>query len=142
MARDAPVGEILKQLEKTNTGSFLALNNQLSQLQEDDTVEDVFDEGEILTAVAVRQHQSRNLVSRSGDLAVLVRVEDRQPVIVEPRSNSQWWEWSTEEFLPTLALFRRQGGVRMSLDNMEENRGDFTGEKYNLPSVRKNFSQY
>ena len=107
MARDGQVSDILKQLEVTAglNGSFLTLNNQLSQLQEDDRVGDVYSEGDILTAVKLRHHQCRNFGCHSGDLAVLVRAEDRQPIIVET-SNNQSWQWNTQHFLPTLAVFR------------------------------------
>ena len=107
MPRDGQVGDILRQLELllTSPGSFLSLNNQLSQLQEDDRVEDVYEEGDILTAVKLRHHQSRDAVSRSGDLAVLLTRQERQPVIVEPNI-LQSWEWSTDQFLPSLTLFR------------------------------------
>ena len=63
VARDGQVGEIIKQLDLTYPGSFITLNNQLSHLQEDDTVEDVYEEGDVLTAVKLRPDVCRNFGS-------------------------------------------------------------------------------
>ena len=61
--RNAEVGEIMKPLELRYPGSYITLNNQLSHLQEDDTVEDVYEEGDVLTAVKLRPDVCRNFGS-------------------------------------------------------------------------------
>ena len=106
VARDGQVGEIIKQLDLTYPGSFITLNNQLSHLQEDDTVEDVFEEGDVLTAVKLRHDVCRNLCSgcRHGDLVFLMN-KDKQPIPLEPEM-LQSWELRTEDFLSTIAVFR------------------------------------
>ena len=111
VARDGQVGEIIKQLDLTYPGSFITLNNQLSHLQEDDTVEDVYEEGDVLTAVKLRHDVCRNLCSgcRHGDLVFLMN-KDKQPIPLEPEM-LQSWELRTEDFLSTIAVFRYNPGL-------------------------------
>ena len=107
VARDGRVGEIITQLDKTFPGYHIILNNQLSNLQEDDTVEDVCEEGDILTAVRRRQDLPRDSCSEFpsvGDLVCLMN-RDKQPILVEP-GNEQCWELKTRDFLPSMAVFR------------------------------------
>ena len=107
VARDGLVAEIILQLDLTYPGSHISLNNQLSHLQEDDTVEDVYEEGDVLTAVKVRHNMPRNLGSegrRAGDLVFLLN-KDKLPILIEPEME-QSWELKTEDFLSTMAVFR------------------------------------
>ena len=105
VASDGKVGEIVAQLELTYPGSYITLNNQLSHLQEDDTVEDVYKTGDVLTAVKLRHNMCRNSACcHAGDLVFLMN-KDKQPILVEPESE-QCWEWKTEDFLSTMAVFR------------------------------------
>ena len=104
VARDERVGEIITQLDLI-PGYHITLNNQLSNLQEDDTVEDVCEEGDILTAVKRRQDLPRNAgFPSAGDLVCLMN-RDKQPILLEPEIK-QCWEFKTKDFLPTMAVFR------------------------------------
>ena len=103
VARDGLVGEIIKQLDMKYPGSFITLNNQLSHLQEDDTVEDVYEEGDVLTAVKLRHDVCRNRCS-DGALVFLMN-KDKHPIPLEPEM-LQTWELRTEDFLSTMAVFR------------------------------------
>ena len=107
VARDGRVGEIIAQLERSYPGSFITLNNQLSHLQEDDSLEDVYEEGDVLTAVKLQQNICRHLASEcrlAGDL-VCLRNQDKQPILLEPGVH-QCWELKTADFLSTMAVFR------------------------------------
>ena len=107
VARDGRVGEIIAQLERSYPGSFITLNNQLSHLQEDDSLEDVYEEGDVLTAVKLQQNINRDLSSErrlAGDLVCLMN-QDKQPFLLEP-GVPQCWELKTKDFLSTMAVFR------------------------------------
>ena len=97
------MGEIIAQLELTYPGSYINLNNQLSHLQEDDTVEDVYEEGDVLTAVKQRHNICRNSVCplTGGDLVCLM-TKDKQPILVE----SEIQQFKRADFLSTMAVFR------------------------------------
>ena len=108
VARDSTVGAIITQLDLTYPGSFITLNNQLSHLQEDDIVEDVFEEGDVLTAVKSCHNMCRNFAPGCGfpgDLVCLMN-RDKQPILGEPPGIHKCWEFRTEDFLPTVAVFR------------------------------------
>ena len=104
VARDAQVGEIITQLEQDYPESFFTLNSQLSHLQEDDTVEDVFEEGDVLTAVRRRHNIVRNVSGQGGDLVCLV-TKDKQPILLQHEIH-QCLEIRTEDFMSTVAVFR------------------------------------
>ena len=107
IARDGHVREIISQLDAKYPGSCIQLNNKLYQLQCDDVIDDVFEEGDVLTAVKLQQNICRHLASEcrlAGDL-VCLRNQDKQPILLEPGVH-QCWELKTADFLSTIAVFR------------------------------------
>ena len=108
ISRQGKVREIMEDLNQKFPGSSVYLNNALSQLQEDDIIEDVFSEEDVLTAVKQRHDMRRNggkwVDNRSGDIVVLMG-KSGKPSYVEP-SNEQFWEFSFLEFYPKLVVFR------------------------------------
>ena len=54
------VTEILNPLEARFPGSYVTLNNQLTQLQEDDVIKDVYREGDVLSAIKMSHNISRD----------------------------------------------------------------------------------
>ena len=106
IARDGLVREILSQLDKKYPDSCILLNNKLYQLQDDDVIDDVFEEGDVLTAVKSQHNLDRNAVvnNNSGDVVVLMD-KNKQPIFVEPK-NVQKWKWNPLNFFPTITVFR------------------------------------
>ena len=64
--RNAEVGEIMKPLELRYPGSYITLNNKLTQLQEDDIVEQVFQEGDVLTGLKMK-HNIESQINRASN---------------------------------------------------------------------------
>ena len=89
-------------------GSYVSLNNAMTQLQEDDIIEDVYQEEDVLTAVKQKHDIERNggrwVDNKSGDIVVLMNKNNR-PVYVEP-SNEQYWEFGALNLYPRLVVFR------------------------------------
>ena len=89
-------------------GSYVSLNNAMTQLQEDDIIEDVYQEEDVLTAVKQKHDIERNggrwVDNKSGDIVVLMNKNNR-PVYVEP-SNEQYWEFGMLDLYPRLIVFR------------------------------------
>ena len=105
IARDGLVREIISQLDKKYPDSCILLNNKLYQLQDDDVIDDVFEEGDVLTAVKSKCNQDRAVVkNNSGDVVVLMD-KNKQPIFVEPK-NDQEWKWNPLNFFPTITVFR------------------------------------
>ena len=102
------VTEILNPLERRFPGSYITLNNQLTQLQEDDLIKDVFREGDVLSAIKMRHMISRDGVKwpdrPSGDVVVFVD-KQKNPIFFEPK-NIEKWKWNEIDFSPYIAVFR------------------------------------
>ena len=102
------VSEILNPLEERFPGSYVSLNNQLTQLQEDDVIEDVYRKGDVLSAIKMRHDISRDGVRwpdrPSGDVVVFMD-KYKKPIFFEPK-NIEKWKWNDIEFSPYIAVFR------------------------------------
>ena len=102
------VTEILSPLEARFPGSYVSLNNQLTQLQEDDIIRDVYREGDVLSAIKMRHRISRDGVKwpdrPSGDVLIFFD-KKRNPVFFEPK-NIEKWKWNETEFSQYIAVFR------------------------------------
>ena len=92
-------------MEAKHPGSCIQLNNKLYQLQDDDVIDDVFEEGDILTALKSKHNLERNATvdNSSGDVVVLMD-NNKQPIFVEPK-NVRMWKWNPINFFPTITVF-------------------------------------
>ena len=143
------VSEILNPLEERFPGSYVSLNNQLTQLQEDDVIEDVYRKGDVLSAIKMRHDISRDGVRwpdrPSGDVVVFMD-KYKKPIFFEPK-NIEKWKWNDMEFSPYIAVFR-YGMTPASLEIFFNKKkllsGDSTrvmtwmklsGQKYHAPKV-------
>merc|ERR1712062_32946 len=109
--RNAEVGEIMKPLELRYPGSYITLNNKLTQLQEDDIVEQVFQEGDVLTGMKMKHNIERNGVKwcdkPSGDVVVLSNIITNQQLVVETK-NEQIFQFKPKEYAPIVSIFWKQ----------------------------------
>ena len=91
------VSEILNPLEARFPGSYVTLNNQLTQLQEDDVIADVYKEGDVLSAIKMRHSIPRDGVRwpdrPSGDVVVFVD-KYKKPIFFETK-NIEKWKWNS-----------------------------------------------
>ena len=98
----------MRALDQKFPGSYVYLNNALSQLQEDDIIEDVYQEEDVLTAVKLKHDIERFggkwVDNKSGYIVVLLR-RNGKPTYIEP-SNEQFWEFGFLDFYPKLVVFR------------------------------------
>ena len=105
---DAEVTELLEPLEAMFPGSYVTLNNQLTQLQEDDIIKDVYREGDVLSAIKMRHMISRDGVKwpdrPSGDVLVFFD-KLKNPIFFEPK-NIEKWKWDENDFSQYIAVFR------------------------------------
>ena len=105
---EGEVTELLEPLEARFPGSYVTLNNQLTQLQEDDIIGDVYREGDVLSAIKMRHMISRDGVKwpdrPSGDVLVFFD-KLKNPIFFEPK-NVEKWKWDDKEFSQYIAVFR------------------------------------
>jgi len=128
--RDAEVGEVMKPLEKKYPGSYLTLNNKLTQLQEDDIVEEVFTEGDVLTGLKMKHNVERNGVKwcdkPAGDIVVLSNLITKQPLVVESKYE-QKFQFKPAEFSSTVSIFWKQWDETSRV--VEEDKEEITREE-------------
>ena len=77
----------------------------MSQLQDDDRLVDVYEEGDVLTGLGVGQDEPRSTDSRApGD--ILVMVDRNHKIIFLPITGPQAFKFRASEFFPSIAVFR------------------------------------
>ena len=86
----------MKILNKKFPGSYVCLNNAMTQLQEDDIIEDVYEEEDVLTAVQKKQDAER--------LKNEKWVENKSGDIVKNMLSYFWKKWAMDQ------------DIRMALD--------------------------
>merc|ERR1712025_709162 len=111
VSRDVEVGEVMKPLEKLYPGSYITLNNKLTQLQEDDILSEVYQEGDVLTGLKMKHNIERNGVKwcdkPSGDVVVLSNILTKQHLVVETK-NEQTFQFKPNEYAPVVSIFWKQ----------------------------------
>ena len=115
VGKDGNVEDIQKELDFEYPDSHMFINNKMSQLQDDDRVVDVYEDGDILTGLGVGQDEPRSKDSRPpGD--ILVTVERRDNKIIFLPIGPQVFKFRASEFFPSIGVFRlrkypeRRGG--------------------------------
>lgn len=105
MSRSDQVSVVIKQLEEKYPGYHISMINQLTQLQDDDIMEDIFEEGDVLTAIKTKEGMDRaDILNASGDVVVL-ESKNRQPIFLEPQCD-QTWSRRVFDFSPAMTVFR------------------------------------
>lgn len=146
--KNAEVGEIMKPLELRYPGSYVTLNNKLTQLQEDDIVEEVFQEGDVLTGLKMKHNIERNGVKwcdkPSGDVVVLSNKITNQQLVVETK-NEQKFQFKPEEYASTVTIFWKQydeetvtEDEKEEIKRVERMVGEdsvLLGKKYEIPQM-------
>merc|ERR1711953_94581 len=111
VSRDVQVGEVMKPLEKRYPGSYVTLNNKLTQLQEDDILSEVYQEGDVLTGLKMKHNIERNGVKwcdkPAGDVVVLSNIVTKQHLVVETK-NEQIFQFKPTEYAPVVSIFWKQ----------------------------------
>lgn len=146
--RNAEVGEIMKPLELRYPGSYITLNNKLTQLQEDDLVEDVFKEGDVLTGLKMKHNVERNGVKwcdyPSGDVVVFSNKITNQQLVVEAKFE-QKFQFKPEQYASTVTIFWKQYDEETvtedekeeikRVEKMEGGDSVLLGKKYSIPQM-------
>merc|ERR1712154_329905 len=123
--RDVEVGEVMKPLEARYPGSYITLNNKLTQLQEDDILSEVYQEGDVLTGLKMKHNIERNGVKwcdkPSGDVVVLSNIVTKQHLVVETK-NEQIFQFKPKEYAPVVSIFWKQYDDVPETEEEEEER--------------------
>ena len=105
VSKDSNIEDIQKELEGDFVEAHIFINNRMSQLQDDDRLEEVYEEGDVLTGLLVPQDEPRSKENRTpGD--ILVMVERSHRIIFLPINKPQDFKFRSSEFFPSIAVFR------------------------------------
>ena len=92
MSKELKVKNISEKLEKLFPGCHFYLNNQLLELDNDDKLDDVMDDGDMLTATKHDPSGLRatgtNIQSDSDSIITLINKRDKKPIILKPHTTN------------------------------------------------------
>ena len=106
MAPDAVLEDLLKELKKTYTDSHMFMNNDLTELQDDDKLEEIYDDGDIFTAFRTGPNKPRAQTFKNDSEAVLV-LQDKagNPMFIKSGTEEKY-KWKLTNFDRTITVFR------------------------------------
>ena len=111
ISRTATVGDILTDLRERFPGNYASLNNAVTELQEDDLIDDVFEEEDVFTAVEQKDDEVRFVGKKfkncSDDLVILMDKKKR-PFFLE-KKDEHCLQMRALDFFPTVVVFRSGG---------------------------------
>ena len=106
MAPDEMLREMFKKLEDKYPDSHIVMNLALTELQDDDILEDIFEEGDIFTAFRTGHNKERAPVLRNNLDSIVVLVDrKRQPMFIKSGTEEKY-RWKALDFDPTITLYR------------------------------------
>ena len=106
MPPKAMISDVLKKLGKKYSDSHIFMNNELTELQDDDILEDIFEEGDIFTAFRTGHNKERAPVLRNNLDSIVVLVDrKRQPMFIKSGTEEKY-RWKALDFDPTITLYR------------------------------------
>ena len=107
MAPEAMISEILTKMREKYLDSHISMNNKLTELQDDDVLEDVFVEGDVFTAFRTANNNARAAQSFKNESDAIVVLVDRkdQPMFIKSGTEKKY-KWKALDFKRTITVFR------------------------------------
>ena len=107
MPRRAELRKLLDKLRQDFTGSHIFLNHQLTELQDDDILEDIYEEGDVLTAFRTPMNKERaaSQIKNASDAIVVLVNKKRQPIFIKS-GKTESYKWKALDFDPIITVFR------------------------------------
>ena len=107
MPRNAEVRKLLDNLKAEYPGAHIFMNNQLSELQCDDILDDIYEEGDVLTAFRTEMNMERTVsqIKNASDAIVVLVNRKRQPIFIKS-GNTESYKWKALNFDPIITVFR------------------------------------
>ena len=106
MAPGAMLSEILKKLVDKYPDSHIFMNNDLTELQDDDILEDIFEEGDIFTAFRTGTDKERVQMIKNNSDAIVVLVDKKGKPMFIKSGTEEKYKWKLTDFDRTITVFR------------------------------------
>ena len=108
MAPGAQLKEVLKKLAEIYPDSHIFMNNELTELQDDDVLEDIFEEGDVFTAFRTATNKARaqaQKIKNESDAIVVLVDKKGQPIFIKSGTEEKY-KWKALDFKRTITVFR------------------------------------
>ena len=107
MPRNAVLRKLLDNLKAEYPGSHIFMNSQLSELQCDDILDDIYDEEDVLTAFRTKMNMERTVtqIKNESDAIVVFVNKQRQPIFIKS-GKKESYKWKALDFYPIITVFR------------------------------------
>ena len=107
MPRNAEVRKLLDNLKAEYPGAHIFMNNQLSELQCDDILDDIYDEEDVLTAFRTEMNMERTVtrIKNESDAIMVFVNQKRQPIFIKS-GKTESYKWKALDFDPIITVFR------------------------------------
>ena len=103
----AQLSEVLKELGEKYPDSHIFMNNDLTELQDDDILEDIFEEGDIFTAFRTGTNNDRELqtIRNTSDAVVALVDKKGKPMFIKSGTEEKY-KWKLTDFDHIITVFR------------------------------------
>ena len=113
MPRNAELRQLLGKLREEFPGYHIFINNQLTELQDDDIIDDIYEEGDVLTAFRTEMNKERaaaaTKIKNDSDAIVVLVNDKRQPIFIKSGTEESY-KWKALSFDPIITVFRLRLG--------------------------------
>ena len=106
MAPRAQLSAILKKLVEKYPDSHIFMNNELTELQDDDVLEDIFEKGDIFTAFRTATNKERIVqkIKNSSDAIVTLVDKNGKPMFIKSGTEEKY-KWKLMDFDRIITVF-------------------------------------
>ena len=106
MAPGAQLKEVLKKLAEIYPDSHIFMNNELTELQDDDVLEDIFEKGDIFTAFRTATNKERIVqkIKNSSDAIVTLVDKNGKPMFIKSGTEEKY-KWKLMDFDRIITVF-------------------------------------
>lgn len=136
MSPRAELCEILKKLEEKYPKSHFFMNNDLTELQDDDILEDIYEDGNVFTAFRTGTNKERAQMIKNKSDAIVVLVDKKgRPMFIKSNTEEKY-KWKLTDFDRIITVFRKKvvdvvDGQKKYLEREEE--FVYTGRRFQIP---------
>ena len=106
VAPDAELSVLLNELKRKYPDSHMFMNNNLTELQDDDILEDIYEDGDIFTAFRTGHNKKRADVIKNESDAILVLMDKGGKPMFIKSGMEEKYKWKLTNFDRIIQVFR------------------------------------
>ena len=106
MPPQAMLKEILIKLGEKYPDSHIFMRNELTELQDDDILEDIFEEGDIFTAFRTGTNKERIQMIKNDSDAIVALVDKKGKPMFVKSGTEEKYKWKLTDFDRIITVFR------------------------------------